>query len=133
MQKKSIETILFSTAGIAAMVLILVAVNVIAGALRARVGLTHEKTYTLSDGTKAILRKLDTPVKVRFYESRAENASAATIYLHDYARRVEDLLAEYKKIAGKNLVIEKLDPQPDSNAEDSARLDGIEGQQLPDG
>ena len=46
---------------------------------------------------------------------------------------VEDLLAEYKQVAKDKLVIEKYDPQPDSDAEDSARLDGIEGQPLPNG
>ena len=33
--------------------------------------------------------------------------------------------------AGGKLKIEKYDPQPDSDAEDSARLDGLEPQPLP--
>ncbi len=53
------------------------------------------------------------------------------MYLKGYARKVEDLLAEYKQVAGSKLKIEKYDPQPDSDAEDSARLDGIEPQPLP--
>ena len=53
------------------------------------------------------------------------------MYLKSYARKVEDLLQEYKQVAGKKLIIEKYDPQPDSDAEDSARLDGIEPQPLP--
>jgi gliding motility-associatede transport system auxiliary component len=133
MQKKSIQTILYSMAGVAAMALILIAFNVITGAFRERMDLTKEKAYTLSAGTKAILRKLDTPVKVRFYCTKSQTATPATVYLRDYARRVEDLLAEYKQIAGDKLVIEKLDPQPDSNAEDSARLDGVEGQDMANG
>ena len=52
------------------------------------------------------------------------------MYLKGYARKVEDLLAEYKQVAGSKLKIEKYDPQPDSDAEDSARLDGIEPQAL---
>jgi ABC-type uncharacterized transport system involved in gliding motility auxiliary subunit len=35
-------------------------------------------------------------------------------------------------VAGKNLIIQKFDPQPDSDAEDSARLDGLEPQTLQD-
>jgi len=46
---------------------------------------------------------------------------------------VEDLLGEYKQAAGGKLTIEKLDPQPDSDVEDSAHLDGVEGEALPDG
>ena len=131
MQKKSLETILYSSAGIVVMLAIIVAVNVITGVKPVRVDMTQEKAYTLSDGTKAILKKLDTPVKVRFYCTQSESATPETVYLKSYARKVEDLLQEYKQIAGKNLIIEKYDPQPDSDAEDSARLDGLEGQPLP--
>ncbi len=95
--------------------------------------LTKEKAYTLSPGTKAILRKLDTPVKVRFYCTQSENATPETVFLKAYAKRVEDLLAEYKQVAGSKLIVERYDPQPDSDAEDSARLDGIEGQTLSNG
>ena len=128
MQKKSLETILYSTAGIIVMLLIVVAVNVITGVRPMRMDLTQEKAYTLSDGTRAILKKLDTPVKIRFYCTQSETATPETVYLKTYARQVEDLLQEYKQVAGKNLVIEKYDPQPDSDAEDSAKLDGLEAQ-----
>ena len=40
------------------------------------------------------------------------------------------MLNEYQKHGGKNIQIKKYDPQPDSDAEDSANLDGVEGQQL---
>ena len=131
MQKKSLEAILYSSAGIAVMLVILIAANVIIGAFPMRADMTQEKAYTLSAGTRAVLRKLDTPVKVRFYCTQSETATPETVFLKDYARKVEDLLHEYKQIAGKNLVIEKYDPQPDSDAEDSARLDGLEAHPLP--
>src|SRR6267142_2548375 len=133
MKKRPIETILYSAGGVLAMALILIMFNVLAGAAKKRVDLTKEKAYTLSPGTRAILRKLDTPVKIRLYCTQPENPSAATVYLRSYARRVEDLLTEYKQAAGGKLIIEKYDPQPDSDAEDSARLDGIEGEQLGTG
>ena len=130
MQKKSLETILYSSAGIILMLVAIVAVNVITGVKPVRVDLTQEKAYTLSAGTKAILSKLDTPVKIRFYCTQSETATPETVYLKDYARKVDDLLHEYQQVAGKNLTIEKFDPQPDSDAEDSARLDGLEAQPL---
>jgi len=126
MQKKSIETILYSSVGILVMLVIIIAVNVIFGAFPARVDMTQEKAYTLSPGTKAILKNLDTPVTIHFYCSQGETATPQSVMLKDYARTVEDLLHEYKQVAGKNLVIQKFDPQPDSDAEDSARLDGLE-------
>ena len=131
MQKKSLETILYSTAGVVVMLVILIALNFIAGTARARLDLTQEKAFTLSAGTRAILKKLDTPVTIRFYCTQSESATPETVYLKGYARKVEDLLAEYRQIAGGKLRIEKFDPQPDSDAEDSARLDGIDAQQLP--
>jgi ABC-type uncharacterized transport system involved in gliding motility auxiliary subunit len=133
MKKKSFETILYSTLGVGAMALILLAFNFIAGSLKERIDLTKEKAYTLSPGTKAILRKLDSPVRIRFYCTQSETATPETVFLKGYAKRVEDLLSEYKQIAGGKLIVEKYDPQPDSDAEDSARLDGIEGQPLSNG
>ena len=131
MQKKSLQTILYSTAGVLVMLVILIAFNFIAGTARTRLDLTQEKAYTLSAGTKAILKKLDTPVTIRFYCTQSESATPETVFLKGYARKVEDLLAEYKQVAGSKLKIEKYDPQPDSDAEDSARLDRIEPQPLP--
>jgi ABC-type uncharacterized transport system involved in gliding motility auxiliary subunit len=55
------------------------------------------------------------------------------VFLRNYAKHVEDLLAEYKQAAKGKVTIEKYDPQPDSDAEDSARLDGVEGQMLRNG
>jgi ABC-type uncharacterized transport system involved in gliding motility auxiliary subunit len=130
MQKKSVQTILYSTAGVAVMLVILIAFNFIVGTARARLDLTQEKAFTLSAGTRAILKKLDTPVTIRFYCTQSESATPETVFLKSYARKVEDLLAEYRQVAGSKLKIEKYDPQPDSDAEDSARLDGIESQQL---
>src|SRR5229473_8549554 len=132
MKKKTLETILYSIGGVAAMAIILIAFNVLAGALKERVDLTKERAFTLSPGTRAILSKLDTPVKIRFYCTQAE-PSAETVYLRTYAKHVEDLLGEYKQAAKGKLTIEKYDPQPDSDAEDSARLDGVEGQMLRNG
>jgi len=133
MKKASLNTILYSVVGVAAMALILIAVNVILGTVKARVDLTEEKVYTLSAGTKNILRKLDTPVKIRFYFTQIQDASPESVFLNAYAKRVEDLLAEYKQAGGANIIIERYDPQPDSDAESSAQLDGIEPQALPNG
>jgi ABC-type uncharacterized transport system involved in gliding motility auxiliary subunit len=133
MKNKAFETFLYSTAGIVFVALALVAFNVIAGALKSRVDLTKEKAYTLSDGTRAILRKLDTPVKIRFYCTQGEGTSADTVFLKGYAKQVRDLLSEYKQIAKGKITVEEYDPEPDSDAEDSAHLDGVDGQMLRSG
>src|SRR6266571_6997014 len=48
-------------------------------------------------------------------------------------RRVEDLLAEFRQAGRGKVTVEKLDPQPDSDAEDSATLEGVEAQVTPSG
>jgi ABC-type uncharacterized transport system involved in gliding motility auxiliary subunit len=132
MQKKSFATILYSTIGVIVMALILIAFNAITSALRQRVDLTKEKAYTLSAGTRAILHKLDAPIRIRFYCTQSDAASPYSVLLRSYASKVEDLLGEYKQNAHGKIIIEKYDPEPDSDAEDSARLDGIQSQRLPD-
>ncbi len=130
-KKKQLETFLYSTIGIAAVALILLAFNLIAAQVRQRVDLTAEKAYTLSPGTRAILAKLDTPVQIRFYCTK--NTSTMPVFLSTYAQRVEDLLGEYRQASKGRIDVQRLNPEPDSDAEDSARLDGVEGQQLRTG
>jgi ABC-type uncharacterized transport system involved in gliding motility auxiliary subunit len=132
MKKKSLETLLYSTAGVAAMAGILIAFNVIAATMKQRVDLTHEKAYSLSAGTKTILKQLQSSIKIRFYCTQGES-SPETVFLRSYAKRVDDLLTEYQQVAGNKLIIEHYDPQPDSDAEESARIANVLGQTLPNG
>ena len=46
---------------------------------------------------------------------------------------VDDLLSEYRQASKGQIEIQRLNPEPDSDAEDSARLDGVEPQQLRNG
>jgi ABC-type uncharacterized transport system involved in gliding motility auxiliary subunit len=126
--KKRFETYLYSTIGVIVMAVIVIALNIIVRPLTTRIDLTEDKAYTLSDGTKRILSKLDTPVQIRFYFSQKDPATP--VDYKTYAARVEDMLNEYKLLAKGNLEIKKLDPVPDTEAEDSANLDGIEGQMV---
>ena len=124
MSQKRTETLIYSTVGVVAMLLIVVALNFIFSLSNARVDLTAESLYTLSAGTKQILGELDTEIEIRLYATQDEKTMP--VPLKTYARRVESLLREYAQYAKGNLVIRKLDPEPDSD--DSARVDGIEGQ-----
>ncbi len=126
--KRGLETYVYSIVGIVAMIGILIAINVIGGRAKKRIDLTEERAYTLSPGTRKILEKIDTPIQVRFYCTRSENEMP--VMLKTYAQRVEDLLGEYRQASKGQIEIQKLDPVPDSDAEDSARLDGVEGQPI---
>ncbi|HEX5612823.1 MAG TPA: GldG family protein, partial [Burkholderiales bacterium] len=127
---KKYDHLLYSAIGLVALFLALVAFNYLASRFAVRADLTEGNLYTLSEGTKKILRGLDAPVKVRVYISQGEQVP---VQLRSYAQRVDDLVREFKSVAGSNLVIEKYDPKPDSEEEDAAQLDGIESQQLMSG
>ncbi len=91
---------------------------------------TQKQIHTLSQGTRAILGELDTPVVIRYYASRNTDYMPEELKLH--MRRTDDLLKEYRSLAMGKLRVENLDPQPDTDAEDSANLDGINGQRMDD-
>jgi len=126
MKQKNIETILYSAAGVAVMFVLLLAFYVVTSAFKGRIDLTAEKAFTLSQGTKKILGKLDSPVTIRFYCT--QGGTAMPPVLRNYAEHIEDLLGEYQQAGKGKIIVKKYDPQPDSDAEDSAHLDGVEGQ-----
>jgi ABC-type uncharacterized transport system involved in gliding motility auxiliary subunit len=126
MQRRQLEALLYSTGGVIALVAVLVALNFLVSVINARVDLTEGRVYTLSGGTRAVVGKLEAPVRVRLYYSQGSNAVPAG--LKTFASRVQDLLREYNAASGGKVVIEKFNPEPDSDAEDSATLDGVEGQ-----
>jgi len=127
---KKYEALVYSAVGLAALFLLLVAFNYLAGGAAVRADLTEGKLYTLSDGTKKVLKGLQSPVKVKLYVTAGE---AMPVQLRSFAQRVDDMVREFKAVAGANLVVERYNPRPDSEEEDAAQLDGIEPQQLMSG
>jgi ABC-type uncharacterized transport system involved in gliding motility auxiliary subunit len=130
MQKKGLQTFLYSTAGVVGLAIILIAANYLLSSARGRIDLTDGKVFTLSEGTRAILGKLESPVKIRFYYTQGE---ATPVALKTFAQRVEDLLSEFRSASNGKVTVEKYNPLPDSDAEEAANVDGIEGQQLNTG
>lgn len=120
------ERWLYSIGGVVAVFAVLVALNFVLGVFPMRVDLTEGKLHTLSDGTKNVLGKLEAPVRVRLYATQGDENVPVGMRL--FASRVEDLLAEFRAAAKGKLIVERLNPQPDSDAEDSATLDGVEPQ-----
>ncbi len=129
--KNHLRTFLFSTGGLVAVLIILTALNALIGLIKLRLDFTEEKLHTLSDGTREVLKKLDTPVTIRFYASRSTPEFPTPLRV--FADRVGDLLDEYRRASNGKVEVIKIDPKPDSDAADSARLDGIQAQPLPSG
>jgi len=125
------EQLAYSAVGLVALFLVLVAVNYLITRVPSRIAdLTDGKLYTLSDGTKKVLRELQAPVRLKLYLSQGESVP---VPLRGFTQRVEDLVREFKSVAGPNLIVERYNPKPDSEEEDAAQLDGVEPQQLMTG
>ena len=124
------QNFLYSTGGLIAVFLVILLVNFVLGALRGRIDLTEGKLYTLSQGTRSVLGKLEAPVKIRLYFSQG---AEVPLPIKAYGRRVEDTLAEFRQAGHGKVLVEKLDPEPDSEAEDSATLEGVDAQTTGNG
>ncbi len=104
---------------------LLLAVNLIAavGLRNVNVDLTDEKLYSLSEGSRALLGKLDDQIQVKlFYSRRPANALPA---IKQYADRVIELLRQYQRAGGGKIRLEILEPRPDTEIEEQALSFGL--------
>ncbi len=112
--------------------LFIAAVVLSAALLRgARLDLTENRLYTLSDGTRAIVQRLDEPVQLTFYFS--EHATGDIPQLRTYANRVRELLEEIAAASKGKVRLEVIDPQPFSEEEDRATAFGLQAVPLGQG
>lgn len=109
------------------------AVNVISNAAfqSLRLDLTENRLFTLSEGTRNILESLDEPIHLRLYLS--QRLAAGLPGVSSYAVRVRELLEEYSRVAGGNLRLSIIDPEPFSEEEDRAVGYGLQGVPVNDG
>src|SRR5262245_10897041 len=91
----------------------------------ARLDLTQNGLYTLSNSTAAMLKGMKEPVKLRFYSSGPLLDSNPV--LKPYAARVREMLASYVKLSGDKISLEVVDPEPFSPEEDRAAAFGLRG------
>jgi ABC-2 type transport system permease protein len=88
---------------------------------------TEEGLYTISDGSKKILKKLDSPVKLRLYYSKtaANKGTEGLRVFNNYYNYIVDLLNEYVQNSRNNLSLEIIDPRPDTEEEEDAIAYGL--------
>lgn len=90
----------------------------------ARVDLTEQGLYTLSDGTLRILANVQDPVTLKLYYS--EHATGELQQFRSYATRVRELLEEIAARSDGQVTLEVIDPEPFSEAEDQAAAYGLQ-------
>lgn len=118
---------LFSTTGLLVALVLLIVINLLSGLVfrSARLDLTDNKLYTLSEGTRNILGSIDEPVTLRLYFS--EKVLTGVPNLMNYGRRVRELLEEYATLSHGKLKLFINDPEPFSDYEDQAVQYGLQG------
>lgn len=88
-----------------------------------RLDVTENNLYTLSDGTRNILRELEEPITIRLYYSAKQFAGVPS--LQNYGKRVRDMLEEYVAASDGKLRLSVIDPELFSEAEDEAVQFGV--------
>ena len=116
-------TNLLAVAGALALV---VGVNMFADARLAGVqaDLTQQRLYTLSRGTRTILKELKDPVTLRLYYSPRLGQAIPTY--GTLADHVRELLTEYVAASHGKVRVQVLNPEPFSDTEDQALSEGMQ-------
>ncbi|MBL4576188.1 MAG: GldG family protein, partial [Opitutaceae bacterium] len=113
------------------LLLALVLVNYIASSFPVKIDMTTDSSYTLSDGTKQLLAKVEEPITLQFYFSRS--LKDLPINYKNYATRVEEMLKQYVT-ASKGLIrLRIIDPKPDTEEEETALATGIQARAVSTG
>lgn len=91
---------------------------------QARLDLTENQLFTLSEGSRRLVQQMDDPVRLYFFFSEA--ASRDLTPIRTYASRVESMLQEFALASNGQLTVERIDPAPFSEAEDQAAAFGLQ-------
>jgi ABC-2 type transport system permease protein len=92
-----------------------------------KLDITDQKLYTLSDGTKAILAKLNQPIRVKLYYAKtaALKGPDPIRFFNNYYEYVKALLEEYVAASNGMVQFEEIDPRPFTNDEEDALKYGL--------
>ncbi len=121
---------LFSLTGLAVAIALFVAINAFSSVAlrRSSIDLTEHKLYSLSEGSRNILAKLEEPIDLKFYYTPDQAPDSSPI--PEYARRVQELLETYAAKSNGNLRLEVIDPKPFTEEEDQAAQGGLQGHSI---
>jgi ABC-2 type transport system permease protein len=92
-----------------------------------KLDITDQRLYTLSDGTKAILSKLNQPIRARLYYAKtaALKGPDQIRFFNNYYEFVKALLEEYVAVSNGMVELEIVDPRPFTDDEEQALKYGL--------
>ena len=94
----------------------------------ARIDLTENNLYTLSEGSRNVVAGLERPVDLFFFFSKTATKDA--LAWRNYAKQVRELLEEFELASEGNVRLHVIDPEPFSEEEDQAAEYGLEAVNL---
>jgi len=120
-------------AALAVLAVLFVALVVLSNTLLkgARLDLTENRLYTISEGTENILGGLEEPINLYYFFSR--RATEGVPYIRTYAARVQEMLEEFAERSEGRINLRVIDPVPFSEEEDQAAGFGLEAISAGDG
>jgi ABC-type uncharacterized transport system involved in gliding motility auxiliary subunit len=123
----------FGAGSLALVGLLFIGITLLANSLLrgAQLDLTADKLYTLSDGTRNIIRDLKEPVNLYLFFS--DRTATPIPDIKTYGTRVRELLESMAARSNGKLTLRVIDPQPFSEEEDRATELGIQGMQISAG
>ncbi len=118
---------LYAISALALAAVLFVALNIATDTFitTARLDLTQTGQFTIADGTRNIIAKIPEPITLKFYYSKKVAADYAQTAA--YAKRVRDLLGEYAALSRGKIILQDIDPEPFTGAEDEASANGLTG------
>ncbi|MHC4440282.1 MAG: GldG family protein, partial [Planctomycetota bacterium] len=92
-----------------------------------KLDITDQKLYTLSDGTKSILARLNQPIRAKLYYAKtaALKGPDQIRFFNNYYEFVKALLEEYVTVSNGMVDLEIVDPRPFTNDEEEALKYGL--------
>ncbi len=92
---------------------------------------TAQRSYTLSKGSKRIVKNIDAPIMIDYYYSSSSEEAPTT--LKNFGNRIEVFLKQYQRHSNGMIQLRVIDPKPDTAEEEAAVRSGVQGAQLPSG
>ena len=93
-----------------------------------KIDVTERRLYTLSDGTKNIIEKINQPITLKLYYAKTASLKAPDEirFFENYYNYVKALLEEYESVSKGMIALEIIDPRPYSPEEVEALRFGLD-------
>lgn len=117
---KFITKIFIGNWSIVLLILALFSVNIVTSIWHSRIDLTNEKRFTLSDATKTVLKKIEEPIHIEILLKGDLPSGFKKLGLAS-----EDVLREFKEIAGANFSFQFVSPNERIENSNSSYADSV--------